>query len=348
MISIKQNVEELENLERLCQHTLDCYVDSVADTASYGVEACPPMVAKFKPRFQAIHQSGKRIRIIGREAIEQLDSLQATLKKEMKQYSNEASVHYEQETAAMKDMVSLLAGTAESIERRGGNCMDKVGTVAETLVQLAKVEDLSSIRRALSEQVLKLRLWTEQLKQENAQSVAALQHEVSAIREKLEATERVASTDALTGLSNRYTAEKHMSKCLAQGNGFCLLLFDLDEFKSINDRFGHAAGDQVLCIFGGILREQVRPSDNVSRWGGDEFLVVLTCDLREAMFRSQQIAAKLAGRYPIDVDGREVKVTIRSSAGVAEHRKGDTVEDIFLRVDRSLYASKVKRQRPGP
>ncbi len=345
MISIKQNVAELDRLEQLWQQTLDCYVDSLDGVAKYGILACPPLVAKFKPRFAALHKTAISTKNSSDERQQKLASLRSDLNREIKQYSDEASSHYEAEAAAMKDIVALLAGTSESIKERGTRCTDKVADVSNSLEEVSKLEDLSSIRRILSEQVRNLRQWTEQFRIENTASVLALQKEVAAVREKLEQSEMAASTDVLTGLSNRYVAEKQMAMRIAKGTGFCLLLFDLDEFKSINDRLGHATGDEALRIFGRILREQVRPSDVVARWGGDEFLVVLSCELREAMARSQEISAKLSGRYPIEVAGREVKVTIKASAGVAEYRKGETSEDIFLRVDRSLYASKPKGSR---
>src|SRR6185436_14796679 len=89
-----------------------------------------------------------------------------------------------------------------------------------------------------------------------------------------------ASTDPLTGMLNRRAFLEAMSgefpRCDRHGYALSLLLLDVDHFKQINDRRGHAAGDEVLNRIGGMLRDTLRKSDSGVRWGGEEFIVVLT------------------------------------------------------------------------
>lgn len=91
--------------------------------------------------------------------------------------------------------------------------------------------------------------------------------------------EKTAGTDALTGLLNRRALDEHLTRCAAharrRGEPLSVLMIDLDRFKETNDRYGHEAGDLVLCAIADCMRDALRADDVYGRWGGDEFLVAL-------------------------------------------------------------------------
>lgn len=153
----------------------------------------------------------------------------------------------------------------------------------------------------------------------------------------------LAATDALTGLPNRKRLREVLEHVAEQsrrlGTGFSLLGMDLDHFKSINDRYGHDAGDQVLCRLADILKGRLRSIDTPARWGGEEFFVLLPAtDAPGARHIAEAIRAELA-RTPVEVEGEAIRVTI--SIGIAEFpADGDAVSELLVCADRRLYAAK--------
>lgn len=156
----------------------------------------------------------------------------------------------------------------------------------------------------------------------------------------LEQVELLAALDPLTGVANRRDSDRELSVRIAAGQEFCILLFDLNGFKRINDRYGHLFGDQALKQVAARLASQVRVRDYVCRWGGDEFLAILACDLATASSRSRQIAERLNGRYQIAADGREVPVEVTVTVGFVQHRSGESAEELFRRADDAMYREK--------
>ena len=152
--------------------------------------------------------------------------------------------------------------------------------------------------------------------------------------------ERLASLDPLTEVGNRRAFDRQIATRIQEGRTFCVLLFDIDNFKMVNDRFGHLCGDEVLKQLGARLSRQVRTQDFVCRWGGDEFVVLLECGLSDAVARSRQIAEWVNGRYRATGQGRDTIAEISVSVGVAEYIQGETSEQLFERVDSFMYRQK--------
>jgi diguanylate cyclase (GGDEF)-like protein len=116
------------------------------------------------------------------------------------------------------------------------------------------------------------------------------------------------------------------------------MLADLDEFKHINDTYGHVAGDAALVTVAKTLSNCLRASDVVGRWGGDEFLAILPGITREILARASEKFRTLVAQSTVPVDGSEIRVTI--SVGAAMVAPGDTPESLLNRADQHLYASK--------
>lgn len=154
--------------------------------------------------------------------------------------------------------------------------------------------------------------------------------------------ERAASTDALTGLLNRQALELQFRNTIAlsQRNGkpFAAILFDIDFFKQVNDTHGHLWGDAVIRAVAGIAREVVRASDVVTRWGGEEYLILLNdCTLEQAA----EVAESLRGaveRHDFAMPAPNLRVTI--SLGVAQYRRDEAEAPFFSRADSALYQAK--------
>ncbi len=162
--------------------------------------------------------------------------------------------------------------------------------------------------------------------------------------------EQYAMTDPLTGMLNRRAAEKRLHEemaCLKRhGRSFALAMLDLDFFKAVNDRYGHAIGDEVLQTVARRILAGLREEDWVARWGGEEFLVLLrNVDMREAVFIMERLVADVKA-MPISTRAGEIKMTL--SVGIGLPGKNDP--DFYTAVevaDTCLYQAKANgRQEP--
>ena len=154
-----------------------------------------------------------------------------------------------------------------------------------------------------------------------------------------------ATTDPLTGLLNRRTLMKQLShvqqQSLRTGRPVSLLMIDLDHFKQINDLYGHQGGDRVLECFASILQQQVRSSDYVSRFGGEEFLLVLPEARQEdALLLAERILACCRTAKVILDDQNEI--LFRASMGVGVLDTAISVETNLSHVDAALYQAKAQ------
>ena len=159
---------------------------------------------------------------------------------------------------------------------------------------------------------------------------------------------RMAILDPLTGLYNRRFAEQRLAAEIARserrGLSLIVLLCDLNDFKQINDHYGHPAGDVVLKGFAELLSRSTRGSDLAVRWGGDEFmLLLLDCELEQL----SRVLLRLDG-FKVDVAGKQLPVSF--AVGWKAYEPGDKVEELLEEADRNLYANKalVKEPRPVP
>ncbi|MGD2081322.1 MAG: diguanylate cyclase [Chromatiales bacterium] len=153
--------------------------------------------------------------------------------------------------------------------------------------------------------------------------------------------EQMARTDKLTGLFNRefFEAlfEQAVNATTRHEEPLSLVLFDIDEFKDVNDRYGHLVGDRVIRDLALVARTKLRKTDVISRWGGDEFIILLSdCNRRDAWRIGDQLRRDIRER--VRVPGTERPVTI--SVGVATYRKHEDMERLLERADAQLYRAK--------
>ncbi|MFT4279137.1 MAG: EAL domain-containing protein [Rhodopseudomonas sp.] len=169
-----------------------------------------------------------------------------------------------------------------------------------------------------------------------AASLASANSEVLSTNRALE---QIARADPLTGLANRSHFREAAAAACRSGQGVAFVLFDLDNFKTINDTRGHEAGDRVIAAVAELLRSACGPHDLPVRLGGDEFIVVLQGD--DVAGRAPALARRLSGALtrPVQVAGQPLAISC--SIGIAAHPGGPIdVEDMFARADAALYRAK--------
>jgi diguanylate cyclase (GGDEF)-like protein len=153
-----------------------------------------------------------------------------------------------------------------------------------------------------------------------------------------------AGIDPLTGALNRRAWTKHASRelarCERRGHPIALVAIDLDNFKRVNDTYGHSGGDVALCAFVDLVKEQLRPEDMIARLGGEEFALLLPCmDTLDAARAADDLRHSLE-QMRIHYDGRMIQIT--ASAGVTSMQPGDSLEEMLKRADGLLYRAKAE------
>jgi diguanylate cyclase (GGDEF)-like protein len=199
-------------------------------------------------------------------------------------------------------------------------------------------DEIGLLARTFSDMMRQLRRRESELQQANK----ALHEDKSRLQQANEVLNQLSITDGLTRLHNHRFFQDHLTREIKRvtrtGEPLTMLLTDIDDFKQLNDRFGHAAGDELLTRIAQILVDCVRDSDLVARYGGEEFVVLaINCDLSSAESLAEKIRTAIAeSSFILDDSLRPLRVTV--SVGVAAFRGNR--KRFFQRADEALYRAK--------
>ena len=149
-------------------------------------------------------------------------------------------------------------------------------------------------------------------------------------------TQRKATTDSLTGLSNRRSAEERVRHLNSEGNSFALVLADLDHFKRLNDLRGHAAGDQALRLFAETVRLSLRNGDMGARWGGEEFVLILP---QSSASQAQEVVDRLRAKLAENLFAGSIPA-FTASFGISDTTMSPRFEQLLKMADEALYCAK--------
>ena len=163
-----------------------------------------------------------------------------------------------------------------------------------------------------------------------------------AVERRAAELERMAFIDSLTGLGNRQFGERQLESALSEldrhGRTFGLLLLDIDDFKSVNDSWGHETGDAVLRAVGRTLSGAARTEDFTARWGGEEFLILVRESEIPGLGSAGERIRRMVAAASVSLPGAEIGVTVSIGGTIA--RPGETAAELLRRADALLYRSK--------
>lgn len=174
------------------------------------------------------------------------------------------------------------------------------------------------------------------------QELERTRQQLTQVHRELDRVQTLAGTDILTGLPNRRALETAISRELARARrvnaSLCLALIDIDHFKRINDRFGHAVGDQALTHLARVLKPGIRETDVLGRFGGEEFVLVLPDTLMIGAEFMMSRLLRAVERAPLEVNGDRIE--LRFSAGLAQWQAQESAEQLIERADKAMYQAK--------
>ncbi len=315
---------------------LECYRSSILEIAD-AIEAIAPEIADLyrEPLVQL------RSNLAGAPDAETLEKSRNALHDIVRSFCERARF---QKEALARDLNQTLSMVARTEDTSAGRNIQHVERLVDFVDRFESAVESADIGKIAAE-TAGLREFVQSIELDSHDDFARLREKMLEIQRRLHEVELLASLDPLTGVANRRDLDRELANRISGKQEFCVLLFDLDGFKEINDRFGHLYGDEVLKQVAARLSGQVRARDYVCRWGGDEFVAILACDLAVAEARAHQISERLNGSYHVSADGREIRVALGVTVGLAEYSPGESQDQLFLRVDESMYHRKRSASR---
>ncbi|WP_457564709.1 GGDEF domain-containing protein [Caminibacter sp.] len=174
------------------------------------------------------------------------------------------------------------------------------------------------------------------------EQINKMENKIQELENELQKAYEELHMDPLTKVYNRKALEKDLKEILEKGKekdlDLVLAIVDIDDFKSINDKFGHLVGDFVLIKLTQIMKNLLRKSDKIYRFGGDEFIIVFNrSTLLNAQKSIERIVSKIS-KTALKYKDNLIKITI--SVGIAQHQKGDTLDSLIKKADEALYEVK--------
>ncbi|MCG7954286.1 MAG: diguanylate cyclase [Candidatus Thiodiazotropha endolucinida] len=294
-----------------------------------------------------------------------LDDLLALSAKsfgEIQSEIQEAEDFLEELTQRLQDLGLHLQTAHEGrdkIAQHGRTLSEQVhGQVGDIGTHVAQATDLQQLKDAVSERITLIQqsidsyLEEEQNFHQQAEEgeqalrerLTQLEKESTELRSRMVEAHHMALLDAVTGLPNRLAYEERIEQEVARWKRFdsplTMLVWDVDDFKKINDRYGHQAGDKALRVIAQSLKARLRETDFIARFGGEEFVCLLCgAEGEEALSVAEEMRHSVESNG-FHSHGKPVVVTI--SCGLTSFAKGDGVDQVFSRADKALYQAKRK------
>lgn len=206
--------------------------------------------------------------------------------------------------------------------------------------------ELAEARQALADSQRELKMARRQI-EALCEANSRLESKIIELAQREARARTLANFDPLTGLPNRRLLHDRLTQAIAQGlrqhKRVVLLLLDLDDFKSVNDRLGHAAGDHVLRAVANRLLANIRSADTACRYGGDEFVVMLPDVDAAGLAATFSNKLQSALNAPYAIDGFEIRMTV-SAGSVVYPSEGESPAELLLKADAALYRAKATRE----
>jgi diguanylate cyclase (GGDEF)-like protein len=299
--------------------------------------ACPPVGSELQQNLVQVDKN-----LAGAITVLNVQEAEREAGEQLELWESRTKDFYQARTNEVKELLITLARTAESVGERDHRYSDHFSQFTSRLKTISNLEDLTNVRASLVREALELKTYVDKMEEDSTKLVKDLKTEVSAYETKLKEVEELALRDALTGLSNRRNVEERIEFRISSKQTFCAAMLDVNKLKRVNDEHGHLAGDSLLQQFAHELRSAMRSSDVIGRWGGDEFMIIMDCDLAGANAQLERVHKWVFGDYTIrpGKGSGEVKVHVDAAIGLTQWQAGQTLKDVVEHADAAMYREK--------
>jgi len=267
-------------------------------------------------------------------------------KKTIRRFVDQQKKYLEEREKELKDIIDLLAKAMVTLDTDNQKYNQKIYEQSEKIEQITRLDDIKKIKQALIQEIEYIKQTVREKQDRDSKKLKSLSKKVTTLNHELTKAKVDSVTDGLTGIHNRKAFDRYINELIDQNaiaqTSFALLMVDIDDFKGVNDAYGHQTGDRVLLALASKCRNIIRNEDFMARYGGDEFILVLpNASLQNASKKAQKLCEAISTtRYSLDDIKAGQTLSITVSIGVSVYRKGDTPGTITDRADQALYVAK--------
>jgi len=285
-------------------------------------------------------------KLISEEKTKKLQSVFEKNKKNIITYVKKQKEYLKDREDEFKEIIELLTKAMAVGDHDNQVYNEKIYKQSEKLEKITLLDDIKKIKNNLIIEIENIRKTLKEKEFHDSEKLEKLSKKVNSLNVELEKAKEESAKDGLTGVYNRKAFDRYINKLVERNTvtraRFSILLLDIDDFKKINDNFGHQTGDRVLVATAHKCKEFIRSDDFLARYGGEEFVVVLPgASLRNAVKKGKLICKQIAkAMYALEESKEDTIISITLSIGASVHKKGDTVATIIKRADKALYAAK--------
>lgn len=245
-----------------------------------------------------------------------------------------------------KDIIDILTKAMVNLDVENQEYNQKILKQSGKIEQITFLDDIKKIKQVLILEIEQMRQTVKKKQSNDNVKLEAFAKQVYTLNSQLKQAHTESVTDSLTGIYNRKAFDRQIGEFVEKNTvskyPFSLLMMDIDNFKNINDTYGHQTGDRIIMAIVNKCRQSIRGEDFFARYGGEEFIIILPgASLRNAVKKANHICKSVAStRYRLDDDHDGQSLHVTMSVGVSCHQKADTTTSVMQRADKALYAAK--------
>jgi diguanylate cyclase (GGDEF)-like protein len=329
--------------DELSALSVACYRAVLLAMGKSAAQVCPGFGVDLEAGLRGLEQ-----RLAYDQTSEALRRSEQVAEVHLQQWADRSSQHFKAQAQVVKELFIAMARTAESAGSRDQGFSSHYNELVGRLERIADLDDLTQIRSSLMKNVADLKVSIDQLTRNHRQLVDQLRTEVSTYETKLRSAEPLAFKDELTGMANRRILDERIRLNIESGQEFSVVMLNLSQLQQVNQQHGRLAGDDLLKQFARELRLNTRSSDLVGRWGGGEFVIVLTGDAQAAKAYLDRMQDWVFGKYTVQSGNRPLEIHVDASMGTAQWRAGMTVELLIAEADSARYIVESQSEAKKP
>ncbi len=269
------------------------------------------------------------------------------------QYKNIVSSHInnsakstKEKESEFKEIINVLTKGISSINYENREFNTKINNHSEKLKEINRLDDIVKIKKEIMQEIEQVNVAIKVKEEQDTNLLQMLSEKVAVLDDDLKKAKTASMTDSLTGVFNRLAFDNHIDSLIEKMgmrlSTFSIMMIDIDNFKSVNDTYGHLVGDRVIISAVDGCRRNLRRNDFMARYGGEEFVIVLEgSPLKIAQRRANDICKTISSTpFVIDKKTSNESLSFTVSIGASVFRKGDTALTVLNRADKALYIAK--------